>query len=189
MARPKSEDKRNAILAAAIQAIAELGASAPTSKIAQRAGVAEGTLFTYFSTKDELFNQLYLEIKTELHGIMLATYPREAALKERMRHAFCNYVGWGVRHPAKRKAIAQLGASERVTEQTRAEAAQLFAQLGALLQESTAEGTLRGLPQPFVSAIMAALADTTMEFAAREPEHAQRYIDSGFEAFWNATSH
>jgi len=44
MARPKSEDKRNAILAAAIPVIAEQGVGAPTAKIAQLAGVAEGTL-------------------------------------------------------------------------------------------------------------------------------------------------
>lgn len=189
MARPKSEDKRNAILAAAIQVIAEQGATAPTAKIAQRAGVAEGTLFTYFSTKDELFNQLYLEIKTEMHEAMLSTYPRDAALKERARHIFCGYVAWGVRHPAKRKTIAQLGVSERVTAESRAQGMRMFAEFSALLDESIGAGSLRDLPQQFVSSIMAALADTTMEFVGREPEQSQRYTESGFEAFWNAITH
>ncbi|MGB8810289.1 MAG: helix-turn-helix domain-containing protein, partial [Acinetobacter calcoaceticus] len=56
MARPRSEDKRNAILSAAIETLAELGERASTSKIAKVAGVAEGTLFTYFSSKEELLN-------------------------------------------------------------------------------------------------------------------------------------
>lgn len=56
MARPLSEDKHNAILAAAAEAVAALGMSAPTARIAAGAGVAEGTLFTYFPTKDVLFN-------------------------------------------------------------------------------------------------------------------------------------
>ncbi len=43
MARPRSEDKRNAILSAAIETLAELGVRASTSKIAKVAGVAEGT--------------------------------------------------------------------------------------------------------------------------------------------------
>ena len=48
MARPKSEDKRNAILDAATRVFAESGLSAaPTSEISKQAGVAEGTLFTY----------------------------------------------------------------------------------------------------------------------------------------------
>ncbi|MEW7125912.1 TetR/AcrR family transcriptional regulator, partial [Acinetobacter baumannii] len=40
MARPRSEDKRNAILSAAIETLAELGERASTSKIAKVAGVA-----------------------------------------------------------------------------------------------------------------------------------------------------
>ena len=46
MARPLSEDKRTAIIEAATEAVAVLGVSSPTAKIARGAGVAEGTLFT-----------------------------------------------------------------------------------------------------------------------------------------------
>ena len=58
MARPRSEDKRSATVSpdAAAQVVAEYGVSAPTAKISKVAGVAEGTLFTYFATKDELLN-------------------------------------------------------------------------------------------------------------------------------------
>ena len=49
MARPRSEDKRTAILEAATEVVAELGIGAPTAKVAKGAGVAEGTLFTYFA--------------------------------------------------------------------------------------------------------------------------------------------
>ena len=38
--------------------IAEVGLGAPTAKIARRAGVAAGTLFTYFANKEELLNEL-----------------------------------------------------------------------------------------------------------------------------------
>ena len=58
MARPLSENKRNAILNAATQAVAALGTGASTAGIAKGAGVAEGSLFTYFSNKDDLLNQL-----------------------------------------------------------------------------------------------------------------------------------
>jgi AcrR family transcriptional regulator len=52
MARPKSDDKRNAILTAAIATFAARGVwSTPTSAISKAAGIAEGTLFTYFGTK------------------------------------------------------------------------------------------------------------------------------------------
>ena len=51
MARPLSEEKRTAILEAATEVVAMLGVSAPTAKSPKEAGVAEGTLLTYFANK------------------------------------------------------------------------------------------------------------------------------------------
>lgn len=72
MARPKSEDKKQALLEAATAAFAQSGIAASTSAIARSAGVAEGTLFRYFATKDELLNELYLAIKLRLVRTMIA---------------------------------------------------------------------------------------------------------------------
>ena len=55
--------------------VAILGVSAPTAKIANGAGVAEGTLFIYFANKDELLNRLYLELKMDLRDAMMTGYP------------------------------------------------------------------------------------------------------------------
>lgn len=43
------------------------GPAAPTAKIRRRAGVAAGTLFTYFANKEELLNELYLELKDAVY--------------------------------------------------------------------------------------------------------------------------
>src|SRR5580700_2335073 len=107
MARPLSEDKRTAILDAATEAVAVLGVSAPTAKIAKGAGVAEGTLFTYFTNKDELLNRLYLELKMDLRDAVITGYPAGKGLLERCRHFWDRYIGWGAAHPLKRRAIRQ----------------------------------------------------------------------------------
>jgi len=110
MARPRSEDKRNAILDAATRVIAVEGVSAPTAKIAKLARVAEGTLFTYFSNKDELLNELYLELKTQLRQTMAAEALKVTkSLKATALHVWTHYVNWGVANPDKRKVLAQLG--------------------------------------------------------------------------------
>ncbi|GGA40695.1 hypothetical protein GCM10010917_27430 [Paenibacillus physcomitrellae] len=51
------------------------GASASTIKIAKKAGVAEGILFVYFPTKDDLLNQLFLDLKSDLMGFIIIDYP------------------------------------------------------------------------------------------------------------------
>lgn len=86
MARPKSEDKKQALLEAATAAFAQSGIAASTSAIARSAGVAEGTLFRYFATKDELLNELYLAIKLRLVRTMIAGLdPDEKRPKENAR--------------------------------------------------------------------------------------------------------
>lgn len=188
MARPRSEDKRDAILNAAIEVLAELGERAPTSKIAKLAGVAEGTLFTYFSSKEELLNQLYLFLKAELRQIMMLHYPLTADLKTQIHHVWQGYINWGITTPQKRKVIAQLSTSEQITEQSKLIGMQSFCDMTTLIQEQINQGLLRNYPPLFIGSMLGALADVTMNFMVQEPEHADRYRESGFEAFWHAVA-
>src|ERR1700693_444844 len=108
MARPKSEDKRNAIMSAATRVIVTQGLSAPTAVIAREAGVANGSLFTYFETKADLFNQLYLELKTGMATAALEGLPAGAEPREQLFHIWSNWMGWAVGNPEKRRALAPL---------------------------------------------------------------------------------
>src|ERR1700726_5263452 len=120
MARPRSEDKRNAILDAATRLFAERGlTAAPTSEISKLAGVAEGTLFTYFKTKDDLINALYREIKLELGDAMMSDFPRKKNIRTKLRHVWDRYVKWGIANPKQRKVLAQLQVSQSITKVTR----------------------------------------------------------------------
>ncbi|MGI4813490.1 MAG: TetR/AcrR family transcriptional regulator [Janthinobacterium lividum] len=186
MARPKSEDKRLAMLAAATQIIAEQGVSAPTAKIAKLAGVAEGSLFTYFSNKDDLLNSLYLTLKDELREVMMHGYPHAKNAKARASHAWRKYVEWGAANPQKRKVITQLGVSDRLTEHSRTTGMEAFRDINSMIEQSIAQGVLRDQPPEFVSAIMSSLAETAIDFMLRDPAQAERYQHAGFQAFWKA---
>src|SRR5260370_13449861 len=112
MARPRSDDKRNAIMAAATRVIVTHGLSAPTAMIAKKAGVSNGSLFTYFKTKSDLFNELYLELKAEVASEALEGRPPGAELRDQLFHAWSKWMGWAVSNPEKRRALAQLGVSD-----------------------------------------------------------------------------
>jgi AcrR family transcriptional regulator len=119
VARPKSDDKRNAILDAATRVFAERGlTAAPTSEISKQAGVAEGTLFTYFKTKDDLINALYREIKLELADAMMSGFPRRKSVRTRLRHVWEGYVNWGVTNPKQRRVLAQLQVSGTLSKES-----------------------------------------------------------------------
>jgi AcrR family transcriptional regulator len=186
MARHLSEDKRNALLDAATDVVARLGVGAPTAKVAAGAGVAEGTLFTYFATKDELLNQLYLAIKMDLRDAIIQGFPPEKSLVDRIRHIWNGYVRWGSAHPQKRKAMGQLAVSDRITDEIKKTGGEAFAEMSGLVRELAAGGPLRDQTPDFVAAIMNALAEVTMDFIAKEPAKAKSFTKAGFEAFCKA---
>jgi AcrR family transcriptional regulator len=118
MARPKSEDKRDALMAAAARVIAAQGLSAPTAVIAREAGVSNGSLFTYFETKADLFNQLYLELKTGMATASLEGLPVKAPLSEQLSRMWSNWMRWGTSSPGKRRALALLDVSDDIAGET-----------------------------------------------------------------------
>ena len=184
MARPKSDDKRNAIMAAATRVIVTHGLSAPTAMIAQEAGVSNGSLFTYFETKTDLFNQLYLELKAGMASAALEGLPPGAELRKQVFHIWSNWMGWAMSNPEKRRALAQLGVSDEITPATQAAGHKTMAGIGELLERSRAEGPLRNAPKGFVAAIMNSLAEATMDFMIHDPTNAKKHCKAGFDALW-----
>jgi AcrR family transcriptional regulator len=186
MARPKSEDKRNAILDAATRLFAERGlAAAPTSEISRLAGVAEGTLFTYFGTKDELINSLYRELKLELADAMMSDFPRKKNVRTRMRHVWDRYVGWGIANPRQRKVLGQLTVSEVLSKESREAGSAPFVEFQAMIRDGIEGRIFRNdLPVELISKSLGALVEATIDLTVSNPSKAGKYRESGFQMFW-----
>ena len=186
MARPKSEDKISAILDAATRLFAERGlAAAPTSEISRRAGVAEGTLFTYFETKDDLINSLYREIKLELADAMMSDFPRKKNVRTRLRHVWDRYVNWGIANPKQRKVLAQLQVSEVLTKESRDAGGTPFVEFQSMIRDAIEQRIFRNdLPAELISKSLAALVEATIDLTVSNPAKAKDYRDSGFQMFW-----
>lgn len=185
MARLKSEDKRDAILAAAIRVFAERGLAAPTSAISREAGIAEGSLFTYFPTKDDLLNALYREIKLDLATAMMSDFSRHSTARARLRHVWDRYVRWGIANRERRKVLAQVQVSGKLTQETQAVGSAPFAEVHEMARQAMAQGIVRDLPLEVLTSAIEALATSTMELASTNPGHASAYQDLGFEILWN----
>jgi len=185
VARPKSEDKRNAILDAAIHLFAERGlTAAPTSEISKQAGVAEGTLFTYFKTKDDLINALYREIKLELADAMMSDFPRKKNVRTRLRHVWDRYVNWGIANSKQRKALAQLQVSEALTKESKDAGGAPFVEFQTMIRDTIERRIFRNdLPVELVSKSLAALVEATIDLTVSNPSKAKTYRDSGFQMF------
>lgn len=189
MARPKSEDKKLALLDAATVAFAQSGITASTALIARNAGVAEGTLFRYFATKDDLLNVLYVHLKSDLCRAMLADLDRsQTDSKSLTRHIWNSYIDWGIRNPTGHRAIRQLSVSEKITCQTQQKVDELFPDLRELCHRSVMPVFMSEAFRVFGDALFLSLAETTMEFASKDPSRSDDFKAHGFEAMWRALS-
>ena len=171
-------------MAGAVRVIVKQGLSAPTAVIAKEAGVANGSLFTYFETKTALFNQLYLELKSEMASAALEDLPRDAPLRDQLLHVWSGWMRWAAQGPDKRRALALLGVSDDISPATRNAGHRTMAELADLLQQARARGPMRDAPFELVVALLNAVADTTMDFVVNDPARADQHCVTGFEAMW-----
>jgi AcrR family transcriptional regulator len=184
MARPRSDDKRAAILAAATRVIATEGLGAATAAIARAADVSNGSLFTYFETKADLLNQLYVELKTEMAAAAMDGLSARGDIRKQSFHMWTHRLHWATAFPHKRRTLAHLSVCDDITPASRQAGHQAMAGVAHLLEKSRENGPMRNTPLAFVVAILNAMADATMDFMIHDPAHAEKHCKTGFEALW-----
>jgi len=90
-------EKTTKILDAALRLFVSYGFhGTPTSKIAEEAGVANGTLFNKFKTKDDLIIALYIDIKTRMYKYVTENTKNENSFKDIMKGQYLASLYWAL---------------------------------------------------------------------------------------------
>ncbi|RYD21844.1 MAG: TetR/AcrR family transcriptional regulator [Verrucomicrobiaceae bacterium] len=188
MARPLSEEKRIALLAAATAAVASSGVSASTYRIAKDAGVAEGTLFRYFPTKDALYERLYLDLKEDLVNYLVDGLPAEAGIESKFRHLWDRYIEWGLRAPEKQRALRQLEAFQAIADTDPRLDNDMARSLQEVVREGFKSGVLKDQPVMFLWGLIQGIAGVVFENASRDRGKVKRWKALGWDALWGAVA-
>ncbi len=188
MARPKSDDKRSAILEAAARIIAAEGLGATTAAIAKEAGISNGSLFTYFNNKTDLLNQLYIETKSEMAAEAIAGIPTDSDIRDQLLHLWTNWLGWSASCPEKRRTLAQLIVSDEITPESREAAKHSMTEMARILECGRENGPMRDVPRGLFIAMANAIADAAIDYMITDPANAEKYSMSAFDAFWRMIS-
>lgn len=184
MARRRSEDRRNAILAAATRVVASEGLGAATAAIAKEAGVSNGSLFLYFETKAVLLNELYVVLKSEMGAAAMTGLPARGEIREQVHHMWTQWLAWATTNPEKRRALAQLEVADDITAESHHSVSEAQRDMAELLERSRAGGPVQDAPLGFVLTLISAMADATMDALIREPAEADARSTVAFEAIW-----
>jgi AcrR family transcriptional regulator len=181
-------DKREAILQTALTLFTERGFfGTPTSLISKEAGVATGTLFFYFKTKEELIDTLYRQIKAEAAAAMCRGIEAEPDAKTKLHRLGLNAVAWGMTFPEKRKFMEQFAHSPFVSTTAHEEGMSRFVFLQDLILDGIREGTVRnGDPQLLIAMMASSLSGLVSRVSAvKIPAKRKEIIEQGLDFVWN----
>jgi len=181
-------DKREAILKTALSLFVERGFfGTPTSLISKEAGVATGTLFFYFRTKEELIDTLYLQIKAKAAEAMCRGLLDEKSTKARLNRLGRNAVAWGMENPEEMQFMEQFAHSPFVSTSAQEEGMSRFVFLQDLVTDGIREGVIRDYdPQLLVFMMASSLSGLIGRVAAAgSPAEREAIIDQGLAFVWN----
>ncbi len=175
--------KADAIRAATLRLVARRGLhDAPISAIAREAGVAVGTAYLYFESKEALLNALYLELVGDRDRV--GSDPADAALppRERLWRAWSSQARWHLENRDASSFIQQCEASGILTAETRAREVEMHAAGVASFAEAVRTRLLRDVPiQVFYALFMGPVLVLARMQESREIEITEEILRRTFD--------
>lgn len=148
-------DKRERILTAASTLIVENGLQCSMSEIAHTAGVATGSLYNYFASKDDLVRGVYAKLTNEVASVLVTDFADDIGHEQRVRGYIDAYIDFIWADPARAILFEYLS---NVPLLAPGELRQLFAPVTdyttRIFGEAKAAGLLRNWDTHFMGAFI-----------------------------------
>lgn len=184
-------DKRDAILKSALSLFCNEGFQATsTARISREAGVATGTLFTYFESKDVLINSLYLESKEKMAREVLSGLPSsDIDPKSRMQAVWNAMIEFGVANPEVFRFIMIFKNSPFVRRVTKEEAMGKWEDIYTLMHHMMVQKKSHSLSPDILTMMLTAQLNAVTEFLidnAVSVSQLNEILSETFDMTWNS---
>jgi AcrR family transcriptional regulator len=184
------KEKEKKILDAALKLFAERGFhGTSTAEIAKTAGVATGTLFHYFNTKEELINRLYLHIKESMLNEVSGDYNDKKTLKENLRALWLKFAYFGLDEGDKFQFILTFHCSPYITSLTKEQIeTQTESMLGVYIK-GIEKREIKEIPFEMAMDYFWGNVVSIVNYFEKYPENLnEKNLDLAFELFWDGIS-
>lgn len=177
MEQSESPDKRELIFASALALFTSQGFDrTPTAAISRQAGVATGTLFHYFGTKEDLINALYLRCKTAMVQAIISGSDPGSPFPERFQHMHDNVLQWIISFPQEYLFFQQFSSSSHIRAETRDLGRSNFEPIVDLLREGSRAGWFKPAPADLFFETIVGMINSTATYLLSHPEFHQDLI-------------
>jgi TetR/AcrR family fatty acid metabolism transcriptional regulator len=170
--RESREDKRRRIIDAAVEVFAAKGFfGARVAEIAEAAGVADGTIYLYFRSKDDLLISLFEEKMAEIIRRLLELLATTSDPEQKVRRYIVEHLRLVAEQPSLMQVLTvELRQSARFIKEYSPKAfGRYLAVLGAVLEEGQRAGVFRRDLDPAIvrRALFGAVDELSLEWVLR----------------------
>ena len=180
-------DKKTAIMEAALKLFTERGFhGTSTAQISKEAGVATGSLFNYFPTKEDLINSLYFEVKGQLSQSMGKEIEVQNIFQDKLIKIWSNLVKWGVDNQEEFLFVGQFCSSPYITKFTHEEVMKEYVFLHDLVNEGIKTGVIRDFSSELIIAMFYHASRTVVNLIldSDSSQNKNKFTEDGFQIIW-----
>lgn len=161
-----------------------------TASISQAANVGTGTLFCYFSSKEELVNALYLESKEELGVYVSEGVWDQPTFKARLKYIFDRRIQWYQGNREKVKFMVQFHSSSLITKVTREKALLGTKVLNDVVAKAIEDKEVTSISADLLTALISGyLHQAALYVIENAPEtDLTKWQDEAFGVIWKGVS-
>ena len=180
-------DKKVAIMESALKLFTERGFhGTSTAQISKEAGVATGTLFNYFSTKEDLIHSLYFEVKGQLSQSMGKEIEAQNTFQDKLKKIWSNLIKWGVDNQEEFLFVGQFCSSPYITKFTREEVTKEYVFLHDLVNQGIKTGAIKNFSAELTIAMFyqASRVVVNLILDSDSSQDKNKFIEDGFQIIW-----
>jgi AcrR family transcriptional regulator len=182
------QEKRQSLINTAMQLFVEFGYyGTPTSKISKEAGVAAGTLFNYFKTKDELLNQILIDKKQEMIDFINQNLDINLGIYTIIKHVWTQFMIWGQQNPITVEFFIKFRHSNDITPNTHTILDGKYTGIQNLILRGQSEDSIKKVDYELLFETIATMLDSNCRYFI---EHQDKFEDEEqrenvFKMFWD----
>ncbi|WP_026839737.1 TetR/AcrR family transcriptional regulator [Gillisia sp. JM1] len=187
-ATSKGQNKREALVKATIKLVNNNGFHAtPMSKIAKMAGISPGTIYLYFENKQNLINQVYIEVKASFSDFAFMDYEEYFSVEKGFEKIWKNIAVFKLKEVEEAMFLSQCDNTPMIDEPSRKEGLKHLQPLLDLWVRGQNEGIIKQVSPYMLYAFSIYPIAFLMNMQQRELyELSSTHVDEAYKMAWNS---
>jgi AcrR family transcriptional regulator len=183
----QSMTKRDKILEFTTQLIAEEGVNgSPMSQIAKKAGIAVGTFYHHFKSKEEIINEIYISIKKNFGFILEKSKEKELGYKEEFEDVWLGVYNFFVNNPVQFKFLQQIDHCPIITNAVKEECEKYLYPIFEFYQKGIDNEDLIDMDVSLISSLTYSNIITTVDIQINRNEVSENNLKQAIDYSWRA---